>query len=269
MEVHHVCSLGTLCHTAEILKRNKIKQCSYPFDWIFSNHVTIAHCLEDNFNIFLDKSYYMDISPHKCGHYYYNHCMFNHHNPLYNKHHYNYFVRCVNRFKELLYFKGHKLFIMSFPNIDNFQPNLINEIIHFNIILSKYTENYTLLVILHFPNNANNYVFKNYNNIHFLYLYTLSHSNGIEFINKEDNDYLDNIINTTYCFVIENKDDNQSVVSFQLYDENENNKRRRYRKKKYNKKSTDIYMAKAEYASNKKTPSFFIQFFRYFTQCIS
>ena len=35
MEINYVCLLGTLCHSASILKRNNLKLCSYPFDWIF------------------------------------------------------------------------------------------------------------------------------------------------------------------------------------------------------------------------------------------
>jgi hypothetical protein len=40
-----------------LLKQNKLKLCSYPFDWIFSNCNNIIHCLEDDFNVFLDKSF--------------------------------------------------------------------------------------------------------------------------------------------------------------------------------------------------------------------
>ncbi len=56
------CSLGTLCHSSQLLKRNKLKKCSYPFDWIFSNCDIIHHCISDDFKIFLDKSYYININ---------------------------------------------------------------------------------------------------------------------------------------------------------------------------------------------------------------
>ncbi len=58
MEINNVCSLGTLCHTATLLKRNNLKISSYPFDWIFSNINIIIDCIEDDFNSFLDKKYY-------------------------------------------------------------------------------------------------------------------------------------------------------------------------------------------------------------------
>lgn len=97
MEINNFCSLGTLCHRSLLLKRNKLKKESYPFDWIFSNCNIINHCISNNFKIYLDKSYYIKINDFKCGHSYYHENMFNHHNPLKND--YNYFVRCVERFK--------------------------------------------------------------------------------------------------------------------------------------------------------------------------
>jgi hypothetical protein len=82
LEINYTCSLGGMCHSSQILKRNKYKSCSYPFDWIFSSCDTIIHCIEDNFNIFLDKSYYINISQSMCGHSKYGNNMFMHYNPL-------------------------------------------------------------------------------------------------------------------------------------------------------------------------------------------
>jgi len=131
--------------------------------------------------------------------------MFNHHNPLINIDHYNYYVRCVDRFKNLLQKQEHKLFIMSFINMDNIHENIKNKIIEFNSKFSNYTSNYTILVILHIKNKEQNHHIFTYNdNIHFLELHTVSSSNGVEFINNNDNIYLDNILNATYNFNIKN-----------------------------------------------------------------
>ena len=203
LEINYACSLGYLCQSSEILKRNKYKLCSYPFDWIFSNCDNIIHCIEDNFNIFLDKQYYINLSNTQCGHSKYNNSMFNHHNPLINVDHYNYYVRCVDRFKNFLRKQEHKLFIMIFVNMDNIENNNITNIIDFNNKFSKYTSNYTLLVIFHIPNKQqNNHIFTYNDNIHFLELHTLSSSNGVKFINNNDNIYLDNIIKSKYNFNI-------------------------------------------------------------------
>jgi len=213
LEINYTCSLGESCHSSAILKRNNLKLCSYPFDWIFSNSHNIIHCIEDEFKIFLDKSYYNTIDDNKCEHTYYykKGCglnMFNHRNPLINIDDYNYYIRCVDRFKNLLQKQEHKLFTKVFvnmDNIDNIENNIINNIIDFNNKFSKYTSNYTLLVIFYIPNKQqNNHTFTYNDNIHFLELHTLSVSNGVQFVNNNDNIYLDNIINSKYNFNLKN-----------------------------------------------------------------
>ena len=106
-EISYVCSLGPRCHTAQMLKRNNLKLASYPFDWIFANLETVIHCIENNFEALLDKKYFTieDIKSNSQQHSLYfrieNEHVFNHHNPL-KVEDYNYFVRCVQRFKNLL-----------------------------------------------------------------------------------------------------------------------------------------------------------------------
>ena len=205
LEINFTCSLGSLCHSSEILKRNNLKLCSYPFDWIFSSCDNIIHCIEDDFKIFLDKSYYINISQSQCGHSKYNNSMFWHHNPLINIDHYNYYIRCVDRFKNLLQKQEHKLFIMIFVNMNNIDENIKNKMIEFNNKFSNYTSNYTLLVIFHIPNKEKNHNIFTYNdNINFLELHTLSLSNGGRFVKKNDNIYLDNIIKSKYNFNLKN-----------------------------------------------------------------
>ena len=163
----------------------------------------MIHSIEDDFNIFLDKSYYINISQDKCGHSKYNTSMFNHKNPLINIDHYNYYTRCVDRFKNLLKKQEHKIFIMIYDKMNNIDENIKIKMIEFNNKFSKYTYNYTLLVIFHIPNKEQNHNIFTYNdNINFLELHTLSFSNGVEFVNKNDNIYLDNIINSKYNFKI-------------------------------------------------------------------
>jgi hypothetical protein len=207
-QIKHTCSLGHFCHSSQILKQNNLKNYSYPFDWVFSNCENIIHCLKDDFNIFLDKSYYIRIDYSKCGHSHYNDKMWWHHNPLDNENDYNYYVRCVKRFKQLLKCEDRKLFIMMFVNLDNIEETLKQQIIEFNEDFSKHTKNYTLLVICNIHNKQNNYhEFKHNGNIDFLELHTLSTSSGLAFANNNDNVYLNNIIKKTYNFnIIENPD---------------------------------------------------------------
>lgn len=205
-EINYISSLGSLCQSSQLLKRNNLKLCSYPFDWIFSNCDNIIHCIEDNFKTFLDKSYYINISQKKCGHSKYNKDMFNHHNPLINEDHYNYYVRCVDRFQKLLKKQESKLFIMTFVIMNNVNQNIKNKIIEFNNKFSKYTSNYRLLVIFHIPNKEQQHnIFTSNGNIDFLELHTLSKSWGKEFYNNNDNIYLDNIIKSQYNFNLKNE----------------------------------------------------------------
>ena len=203
MEINHVCSLGGLCHSSQILKRNKLKVCSYPFDWIFSNTSMIIDCIEDEFVKFLDKSYYINVSLLKCKHSYYSRdIIFYHHNPLKKRNHYNYYVRCADRFKQLLQYQEHKLFIMTIPNIVNMNDDIKNNIIEFNNKLSKHTTNYTLLTILHIHSGYQRQESTYHDNIHFLEIHTISKTDGSDFFDKSDTVYFDDILKTTYNFNI-------------------------------------------------------------------
>jgi hypothetical protein len=189
MEINYVCSLGTLCHSASIMQRNNIKLVSYPFDWIFSNFHNIIHCLQDNFKIFLDKSYFISINENECGHKYYDKTLCNpmwrHHNPLNNEEHYKYIKRCIQRFNNLLLNPDPKLFIMTFVNLKSVEDKLILELLDFNNKFSKFTKKYIILFIFHIHNGVKQqYNFKCIGNIHFLYLHTLSESIGIYFNNE-------------------------------------------------------------------------------------
>ena len=51
-------SIGPYCTTADILKKHKLRNLAYPFDYIFSSLEMVKHCINDRFNIFLDKQYH-------------------------------------------------------------------------------------------------------------------------------------------------------------------------------------------------------------------
>ena len=203
--IKYVASLGPRCHTASFLKRNQFKKESYPFDWIFSSIDMVIHCLEDDFKTFLDKSYYtiQDENSEKQQHSYYSEnpseILFNHHNPLKSKDR-TYFKRCIARFKNLLARPELKMFVLFFLNYTKIDHYFKQRIIHFNKKFDKYTKNYGLLCIIQYTANKNSYRFSTHENIHFLEIYTKSMSNGVEFVNPEDNVFLDEIITNTYQF---------------------------------------------------------------------
>jgi hypothetical protein len=207
--VNYVCSLGPRCHTSGLLKRNQLKKASYPFDWIFSDTEMILHCLNDNFSTFLDKKYFtIHDENSKCQqHSFYSRnnedTLFNHHNPL-KKQDYNYFIRCIQRFKDLLIKPELKMFVLFYLNCKYIDVNFKNNILDFNTKLSSYTKNYGILCIVHYTSQDENKIRKHkvtiYDNVHFLEITTRSKSNGLEFDDPDDNLFLDHILINIYQF---------------------------------------------------------------------
>lgn len=51
-------SLGSHCATSMLLKKNRLKRFSGPFDWIFSNPAMVRHCLRDRFETYLQPKFH-------------------------------------------------------------------------------------------------------------------------------------------------------------------------------------------------------------------
>ena len=112
----------------------------------------------------------------------------------------NYFKRCIIRFKNLLVKPELKLFVLTFLNYTNIDIEFKNKIIDFNNQFGKYCKNYGILCIIQYKSDKRSYRFNFHENIHFLEIYTKSNSTGVEFEDKEDNDFLDKLITETYQF---------------------------------------------------------------------
>jgi hypothetical protein len=135
------------------LKKIKLKHFSTPFDWIFSNPAVVAHMLNNNFQIFLDQSYYqnvvkdekLDNQANIAQHLYYlQHYhlkfMFNHHFPLTQKG-YHYFERCVSRFRQVMRNKNPKLMLMIMQR--KIKKNEAEQLIN---ALNRFKTDYLLLI---------------------------------------------------------------------------------------------------------------------------
>ncbi len=114
IQFDNVVSIGGHCATSSTLKKMGLKQWSGPFDWVFSDIAVITHCICDDFNIFLDKKHHRHVPRaerlHKrvnvCDHEYYRiqygiSFMFNHYD-ITDDSVYEYYTRCVNRFRQSL-----------------------------------------------------------------------------------------------------------------------------------------------------------------------
>ena len=197
----HVCSLGTLCHSTKIIMNNKLKLESYPFDWIYSNPKNVLHMIEDDFKTFLDKSFYISKNL-RAGHKKYDDNLFNHHNPKDNEKQYNYFVRCVNRFRFLLKKPEKKLFVSAFLNcsIENFFE-CKQQVLDIKNALDIRSTNFKILMIFHIPTKHNRHFIFSHDDIDVCLLYT-THSNGLKFKREKDNEYINKILKKHYKFNI-------------------------------------------------------------------
>jgi hypothetical protein len=206
--IHHVCSLGTLCLSAQLCKDIQLKLESYPFDWIFSSFETITHCINDDFKTFLDKSYYTDVKDkllghRQCGHTLYHPNMFNHHD-LRTDADYNYYKRCIERFKQLLRVNTNKLFVVAFDNQSKNNCDAIkDQVFKLNKFLKTLTHNYYILAVIHILEQDNTYhTITNNENIKFLELYAKSASYGTGFDDRNEYDYLQKTILDNYSFQV-------------------------------------------------------------------
>lgn len=87
--------------------------------------------------------------------------MFPHKDPLNIPDDYQYYLRCITRFKSMLDNKNNKLFIYC-GNIDKNYDKLLE----LEATFKKYTTNYRILFIKH--SNIKNYKFESINNFDFL-----------------------------------------------------------------------------------------------------
>lgn len=164
-------SIGPYCSTADILKNNGLRNKAYPFDYIFSSLEMVKHCINDRFNIFLDKNYYKYCSEGSMQHLFYSKFIdteilrthhiahnlphiannltqreiFLHHN-LFNNDIYESFIRRCNRLLNLID-NNSKIVLVYY----NCYTNDFNDIVDFTTFFS---DNKNICVVGIFENNG-------------------------------------------------------------------------------------------------------------------
>lgn len=109
-----VISLGENCNSAWYIKAVGLKKASYPFDWIYSSPEIVLHCLQDDFKTYLEKSYIFNTrSGNSAGHKFYHSSLFNHKNPLKTEDDFQYYKRCVERFKKVFDSTSEIIFVIT------------------------------------------------------------------------------------------------------------------------------------------------------------
>jgi hypothetical protein len=94
-------SLGPTCYTAILLERLGLRRRAFPFDWLFSSLAMVEHCLDDDFQTFLDPAQHQPLGPRTTDHVFYRDTfgveeVFEHHAMPTSRGH---FIRAIERFK--------------------------------------------------------------------------------------------------------------------------------------------------------------------------
>jgi hypothetical protein len=200
-KINYIIPLGSQCFSAFFLKLNNLKLASFPFDWIFSSPIVIIDMLDDNFSKFLDKDNYVfndiNIKTNKHKIYLPELEMFNHRNPM--KHEdYLYYLRCVNRFYSVIENNKKKLFL--FTSLKNEIENELENICLLRNKLAKLTDNFILLCIFQKCTGEQSKEIIFHDNIILIQMYTLGDSDGVIFLNNEDNIFYKTIIDELFTF---------------------------------------------------------------------
>lgn len=200
------CSLGDSCMPSFSLKALGLKSESYPFDWVNSKSNIVKLCIEDEFKDFLDKSLY---SEHKneydaervCQHNIYvdllrvnpiyKQIFFRHRDPLGNDKDYEYYVRCVDRFKSLLSSDEQKIFIKVYVNSDE---SKLEDVLDLTNFLKDHTTNYTVIAINHSVTGAQSFKIEKRENLVYVEITSVAETDGGTFYNHTDQTFFNSLL---------------------------------------------------------------------------
>ena len=199
------CSLGETCQPANTLKSLGLKSESYPFDWVTSKSEIVKSCLEDDFKTFLDRSLYLPSDVERsCYHGAYvqilttkpilnERIFFRHRDPLHNDEDYNYYVRCVDRFRKLLASDDKKIFIKTYLHK---QPSesYLEDAISLTEFLGSYTTNYKVIAVRHAITGTQSFNTHLSENLIYVDITTIDDSDGGTFYNLTDRSFFKSLL---------------------------------------------------------------------------
>lgn len=158
IEFKEACPIGNYCFSAQFLKEVGVRTCSYPFDWLFTSVSSTTHILKDDFVQFMNKDNFIDVQDvvpnqngRQAGHKLYHPNFFNHKNPREDKD-YQYYERCIDRFRTFLKSKEPKLFMVAYKNSDiPLNSTHYQDLASLYMQLEKVTSNFHLFVHINYP----------------------------------------------------------------------------------------------------------------------
>ena len=203
------CSLGPGCHSSQVFKRLELKTESYPFDWGNSSTEVIRDCIKDDFSKFLDRNLYSPAEnlwddDRLCHHDFYKpflqkdhpakQIFFRHRDPLNNERDYIYYQRCIERFRNLLASKEHKVFLVMYANRGNDVTDSVMDAILLSKFFEQYTSDFTIIAVHQEITGYRRHRFINSDNLKIIDLKTATLDHGGNYDDFNDELYLDEIV---------------------------------------------------------------------------
>jgi hypothetical protein len=210
----HVIPLG--CHplTANILKDVMFSNKDLPFDTLVITPDQIVEILKDDFVDFLNKDLYIDEGKDNvCGHVKYGAGFFTRKNPI-TQDGYDYYVKTVENWRELMLSPYPKLFVTMWKEEDTFPKQNI----FFSLPqIGKYTTNdWYLFMGIHTTEEDKKPMVDRFKNITIVIYNTKASTDGIRFNKSDEHLQVANLICRTHKLVIDEiekamKDLNESI----------------------------------------------------------
>lgn len=200
------CSIGDSCMPSFSLKSIGLKAESYPFDWLNSTSEIVKSCINNEFKDFLDRSFYIehkntyDVEP-VCQHAVYTELLktnpiekqifFRHRDPLAKDKDYEYYVRCVDRFKNLLSLDEKKVFIKTYVNS---AVSKLEDALDTTNFLKDHTTNYNVLAIKHSVTGTQSFNISRYDNLSYVEITSITETDGGTFHNHTDQTFFNSLL---------------------------------------------------------------------------
>ena len=193
-------SLGTLCHTAKALKTLNLRKSAYPFDWCFITPLIIKDCLENNFEVFMNRAYHSHISSKKSGHALYGYNFFNHKDITSDKD-YQYYKRAIERFRKVLTNDKDIVFIISFYNNTEDVSDYIEKTTDF--LLSEMKKHilkpFRIVCLTHKIKKDYEFTMETKNDYIINVCVSCTATNGVRFKKKRDREMFEYDLNHVLC----------------------------------------------------------------------
>jgi len=199
--INYVIPFGSQCFSAYYLKLNGLKLTSYPFDWIFSSPYVIFKILNDQFKEFLNKNNYViqNTESDKNSHSLYvpDLSMFNHRNPM-RIDDYLYYIRCINRFYDVLKKNGKKLFFMT--SLNNEINNELENLMYLKCELDEICDDFIFVCFFQKSIGSQSREIYQDGNMIIVQVFTFEDADGVVFKNNNDTKFFKNIMDELFDF---------------------------------------------------------------------